>query len=298
MLVLLTTLIFAFVFSLVYLLYVVGAERNQVVKERLRRFTTPGKEYSERERLLVQPFYQRLSKPLLAQVSRWVAWLTPQERQQKLRRQLAIAGNPYNWQVTDYLALKGLLTVGLLICGLCLARRVGLIMAISGYVAPDLWLRQVAVKRQSTIQKDLPDVLDLLTVSVEAGLGFDAALAKVIEKMEGPLIDELSRTLQEMRLGKPRRSAFRDLADRCQSEELATFVTALIQGDQLGVSISKILKIQAEQMRSQRRQRAEEAAMKAPVKMLFPLIIFIFPTIFILLLGPAAIRVLDTFNKM
>jgi tight adherence protein C len=138
----------------------------------------------------------------------------------------------------------------------------------------------------------LPDVLDLLTVSVEAGLGFDQAVVKVIEKFKGPLAEEFHRTLQEVRMNKPRREALRALADRVGIDDLTAFIAALIQADQLGVSIAKVLRIQSDQMRIKRRQRAEEQAQKASIKMLFPLIFFIFPAMFIVLLGPAVLSMM------
>lgn len=306
MAILVPILVFAFVASLGYFLYLTLEERNHTVRDRLTRLARPGKEYSERDRVLEESFFIRTVKPLLAKVSHLTARLTPAEQKEKLRTQLLMAGNPANLQVPDYLAVKGILAVGLPIVGFFLLvglvpKQAGLIamaLGILGYIGPDFVLRSKVEGRQKEIQKSLPDTLDLLTVSVEAGLGFDSAMAKVGEKMEGPLAQEFGRTLQEMRLGKPRRNALRDLADRNKVDDLSTFVTALVQADQLGVSISKVLRVQSEQMRNKRRQRAEEKAMKAPVKMLFPMILFIFPTIFIILLGPAAIRIMKTFAEM
>jgi tight adherence protein C len=138
----------------------------------------------------------------------------------------------------------------------------------------------------------LPDALDLLTISVEAGLGFDAALSKVVEKMEGPLVDEFRQALAEVRMGRPRREALRDVAQRADAQPVSNFIGAIVQAEQLGVPIAKVLQIQSDQLRIQRRQRAEEAAAKAPVKMLFPMVGCIFPTIFIVILGPAIITVI------
>ncbi|MBO8126922.1 MAG: type II secretion system F family protein [Firmicutes bacterium] len=302
----LAILIFLLVVSVSYLVYLTIDEKNQAVRERLKRLSSPGEEYSQWEQVLSAPVYVRLFKPALAKVAQLAARLTPKEHKEKLRSRLLMAGNPGNLQVQDYLAVKTILTVGLPLVTYFLSvgavpEKALLLTAFAGvfaFVVPDLVLKSRVEKRQKAIQKSLPDVLDLLTVSVEAGLGFDSALAKVTEKMRGPLVDEFSRTLQEIRLGKPRRTALRDLADRVRVDELSTFVTALIQADQLGVSIGNVLRVQSEQMRYKRRQKAEETAMKAPVKMLFPMIIFIFPTIFIILLGPAAIRVMKTFSNM
>ena len=151
-------------------------------------------------------------------------------------------------------------------------------------------------QRQTAIQKELPDVLDLLTVSVDAGLGFDAALMRVVEKFSGELSKELRKTLQEMQMGKTREEALKDLGERTGVEDLLTFISSMIQADQLGVSISKVIRTQAEQVRLKKRQRIEEKAMQAPIKMLFPLVFFIFPSIFIVLLGPAVLRITKIFG--
>jgi tight adherence protein C len=156
---------------------------------------------------------------------------------------------------------------------------------------PINWLRRKATTRQARIQRSLPDTLDLITVSVEAGLGLDAALAKVVEKTRGPLRDEFARVLQEMNLGQMRRIALRSMANRCDVPEFTSFVGAVIQADQMGLGIAEVLRAQSDEVRLRRRQRAEETAMKAPVKMLFPLIMCIFPAMMTVLLGPAVWRV-------
>jgi len=161
---------------------------------------------------------------------------------------------------------------------------------------PSYFLKTRAAQRAEEIQDNLPDVLDLLTVSVEAGLGFDAALVKVVEKIRGVVSQEFGRVLQEIKMGKPRRDALRDLGGRSGTDDMVSFVGSIIQADQLGVSIGNVLRLQSEQMRQKRRQRAEEKALKAPVKMLIPLILFIFPTIFIVVLGPAALEIMNVFK--
>ena len=157
-----------------------------------------------------------------------------------------------------------------------------------------LLLNRKITARRKSIQSDLPDALDLLTVSVEAGLGFDGALAKLSEKMKGALVEEFSRTLQEMRIGVPRRDAIRAMGQRCSVDDLSLFTAAVVQADQLGVSIGNVLRVQSAAMREKRRQRAQEKAQKAPVKMLIPLVVFIFPAIFVVLLGPAVIRLMSS----
>jgi tight adherence protein C len=163
----------------------------------------------------------------------------------------------------------------------------GIPASLLGFYLPELWLRSKINGRQSEIRKAMPDALDLLTICVEAGLGFDAAMSKVHEKWDNPLGAAFGRVIREIQLGKLRRDALRDMSDRMGIPEMTSFVAAVIQSEQLGVSMSKVLRIQADQMRLKRRQRAEEEAHKAPVKMLFPMAILIFPTICIVLMTPA-----------
>jgi tight adherence protein C len=164
--------------------------------------------------------------------------------------------------------------------------------AFLGYYLPKVYLKQRRVNRMKVLEKELPEVLDLLTVCVEAGLGFDAALSKVVEKSQSNLAKEFRRVLQEIKIGKPRREALRNMANREQVDDLSNFIGAVIQADQLGVSMANMLRLQAQVMRQKRRQKVEEEAMKAPVKMLLPLVFFIFPCIFIVVLGPALIQFL------
>jgi len=161
----------------------------------------------------------------------------------------------------------------------------------------ELYLKMKTKSRQEQISKKLPDVLDLLTVSVEAGLGFDSALSRVVQKVKGPVAIEFSMALQEIKMGKQRKDALKDLGKRTGVEELNTFINAIIQADQLGVSIGNVLRVQSVQQRNARRQRIEEKAMKAPIKMLLPMVFFIFPTIFIVILAPAAIQLINDFSK-
>lgn len=166
-----------------------------------------------------------------------------------------------------------------------------------GYLFPQSWLKAQTKKRQTEIEKTLPDVLDLLTVSVEAGLGFDAALLKVVEKQKGALAEEFFKVLQEIKMGRPRRDALRDLGQRNSIEDLNSMVASLVQADQLGIPIAGVLRNQSKQIRQKQRQRAEEKAQKAPVKMMIPLVFFVFPSIFIVILGPAVIQIIDMFAK-
>jgi len=248
---------------------------------------------------LQQPFIERTLRPLVGRLSGYVARVTSTSFSEQTAKRLALAGNPGNLRTADWLGIKaigavigavllflafGLANVGV---GILLAL-VGLLM---GYTIPEFWLGGRIKKRQHLIILSIPDALDLLTISVRAGLGFDAALGKVVEKMKGPLTDEFQRALAEVRVGKVRREALRDIIPRTEVAPLTNFIGAIIQAEQLGVSISKVLQVQSEQLRIERRQRAEEMAAKAPIKMLFPLVGCIFPALFIVILGPAIILI-------
>lgn len=221
-----------------------------------------------------------------------------------LQRRLDLAGNPSRWTPDRILAAKGLglfilgglgglyglRTIGLLIAGAAVA-------ATAGFFLPDILLYNAGVKRQEKIQKALPDALDLLTVCVEAGLGFDAALAQVARNTTSPLAAEFSRVLQEMQIGKSRSQALRAMTDRTTVPELRSFVSALVQAGELGITIADVLREQAKEMRLRRRQRAEEKAQKVPVKILFPLVFCLFPSLFIVIIGPGGISIAHMFGK-
>jgi tight adherence protein C len=303
---LLAALAFLTMSLLIYLLAPAPESEQQRLARRLAQLDAGGRPaYSERDAELEAPLPLRLARPVTVELSRLVGRFTPKGRRDELRRKLTAAGNPGGMQVQDYLAFKGLLTIALPVGTLAALARselptAALLAAVAfalGSVLPEFFLKSAIDRRKRAIQKALPDVLDLLTVSVEAGLAFDSAIAKVVEKLKGPLADEFQRMLQDVRMGMPRREALKEVAARSDVSDLNTFIASLVQADTLGVSISKVLRIQSEQMRNRRKQRAEETAMKAPIKMIFPLLIFIFPTIFIVLLGPAVLQILDTFLK-
>jgi tight adherence protein C len=172
---------------------------------------------------------------------------------------------------------------------------VGLLLFIVGFMGPDFWLNSRVRKRRDEMERALPDTLDLLTVSVEAGLGFDSAVAKVCEKMHGPLIEEFDVVAREVRVGETRRQALRNLGDRVDSDDVRSFARSIIQAEELGTSLGRTLKVQANDMRVHRQLAAEEKAMKAPVKMLFPTVLFIFPAMFIVILGPAMLNIMEAF---
>ena len=225
---------------------------------------------------------------------------------EKTEKRLALAGNPGDLRVADWLGIKAIgAIVGAILFFLLFflggvlgfPPLIGFVLTgvggLFGYIFPEFWLGGRVKKRQKAILMMIPDTLDLLTISVRAGLGFDSALGKVVEKLKGPLSDEFRRALAEVRVGKARRDALRDIVPRTEVAPLTNFIGAIIQAEQLGVSVSKVLQVQSEQLRIERRQRAEEQAAKAPIKMLFPLVGCIFPSLFIVILGPAIILIIQ-----
>lgn len=224
--------------------------------------------------------------------------LSPTGVAQGLQRRLDLAGNPPTWTPDRVLAAKGLgLLLGATLGALLGFRSVGFLItglvlgAVFGFFLPDLLLLNAGQKRQTLIRRALPDALDMLTVCVEAGLGFDASLAQVARNTNGPLAQECARVLQEMQIGKSRNEALRALTYRTTVAELRAFVSALAQAGELGVPIASVLREQAREMRLRRRQRAEEQAQKVPVKILFPLIVCLFPAMFVVIIGPGAISI-------
>ncbi|UTT68509.1 type II secretion system F family protein [Arthrobacter sp. DNA4] len=226
---------------------------------------------------------------------RYVAWLD---------KQLAALGRPKEWPLERLLAVKPLLALGAGLLGLFHffaspepSRFAILLAAIAfGYFAPDLLIRTNAEKRRDKIRQELPNTLDQMLISVQAGLGFEAAMARTAQNGTGPLADEMTRTLQDMQVGRSRKEAYLAMSDRVDVPDLRSFIRAIVQADAYGIAIAKVLKVQAHEMRMKRRQRAEEHAMKIPVKILFPLIFFIFPTLFIILLGPSVMNIIAAFS--
>ena len=252
---------------------------------------------------LQQPFVDRTLRPFAGRLAAIPRRFTSATFAERTELRLAQAGNPGGIRVQEWLGVKVIAAavsgvVFFLIFGLVLGMgiAVGILAGLGGiaggYIVPEYWLGRKIKGRQRLIVLGLPDALDLLTISVRAGLGFDAALGKVVERLRGPLPDEFRRALAEVRMGKVRRDALRDIIVRTDVPALTNFISAVIQAEQLGVSISKVLQVQSEQLRIERRQRAEEMAQKAPIKLLFPLIGCIFPCLFIVLLGPALITVI------
>jgi tight adherence protein C len=253
---------------------------------------------------LQMPFLERTLRPLVGRLSGSVSRVTSASFADRTEKNLAMAGNPGDLRVSDWLGIKAVSAiafgiiffllfgvVNILGTGFVIGAMLALLGVVIGYIAPEFWLGRRIKARKKAILLMIPDALDLLTISVRAGLGFDAALGKVVEKLKGPLSDEFRRAMAEIRVGKTRREALRDIIPRTEVPPLTNFIGAVIQAETLGVSISKVLQVQSEQLRIERRQRAEEQAAKAPIKMLFPLVGCIFPSLFIVILGPAIILI-------
>lgn len=261
---------------------------------------------SVRELELRTPFRERALRPLFRRLLQSLARFSPMGSAAQVQQKLVMAGNPGNLTPVDFLGLRVLaatvLALGGVLGGMAAGRpsRVILFAAIGallGLIYPNMWLNRRIRRRQKAIQRALPDVLDMLTVAVDAGLGFDAAVLKVTEKWSNPLTEEFQHMLFEMRMGVPRAEALRNMAERTGVPELSTFVAIMVQADRLGASITDVLHAQSQAMRTRRRQWAEEQARKAPIKMLIPLVLFVFPATFVVILGPAVPRIMATFSR-
>jgi tight adherence protein C len=278
---------------------VLTSERTQVSRSMiaLQRMDNPSDMQAELDR----SFEERVLVPARAKMLGLGRRLTPQGQIEKMNHPLEAAGSPRGWDVNRVLSVKVLAGgVGLLlgfalplVGGAAVAVVLGcaILGAVVGFFGPDMAIYQLAYNRREQIRKDLPDALDLLTITVEAGLAFDAAVTQVARNTEGPLADEFFRVLQEIQLGRSRGEALEQMAERVNVDELAIFVSAVVQADNLGIPIAQVLRVQAREMRIKRSQRAEEAAQKVPVKILFPLIFCILPALFVVVIGPAAVNI-------
>jgi tight adherence protein C len=273
----------------------------------LNRARTYGGVAGLRDRELARTVSKRLLAPTLHRLARIGTRLPGAASPQELRRRIAAAGLEAKLTPQNYLAIKSGLTGGVFLFGIILGvvgvvpGAAGFAIAFAGgaisFIAPDYYLGIKTRRRREDINISLPDILDLLTVSVEAGLGFDSAVAKIAEKMRGPLIEEMKVFLHEMRMGESRQGALKNLSDRLDLPSVLSFTRSIIQADQLGISLARVLRVQAHDLRNKRQMAAEEKAMKAPIKMLFPTVIFIFPAMFIVILGPAMMTLLKTFSS-
>ncbi len=269
--------------------------------ERLAEYSQRGDVVSLEEIELSQPFSERVVMPILRRLGELSTRFTPQHVLEQTRKRLELAGNPGQIDASTFMILHfvaaafmgGLLFVITIFAhSVSVPEKVLIVLAFTvlGYFLPDLLIKSRIDSRQKQVRKAMPDALDLLTICVEAGLGFDAAMSKVHEKWDNELAQAFGRVVREIQLGKLRRDALRDMAERLGIPEMTSFVAAVIQSEMLGVSMAKVLRIQSDQMRVKRRQRAEEAAHQAPIKMIFPMGLLIFPALMIVLLTPAALK--------
>jgi tight adherence protein C len=255
---------------------------------------------------LQAPFTERFIRPLTSQLARIFARFTPTAGLDNMQRQLLMAGLGQRMTVADFLGIRGLLTIVGLVLGGGLAvvsqqTTLGFILLLLifgglAYLLPTVWLRQQITQRRAAITRALPDAVDLLTITVEAGLGFDLALQRVVRKSRNALTIEFGRVIYEMQFGVPRRDALRAMVDRCGVEDLNLVIGAIIQAEQLGASLANVLRVQSEEMRVRRRQHAERLIHLAPIKMLFPIAFLIFPPVFVVVLGPAIPNIIHTFD--
>ena len=275
-----------------------GVVRSLAVLEAM---TNAPKELSQD---LDQPFSERVLNPLLGRLTGLGRRLSGADSAQRIRHKLDLAGNPPGWTVDRVVAWKVLGAIIGLVAGggaamvfaSSLTTRIlfVLIGVLLGFFSPSLYLYQKAYDRSARLLRELPDAIDLLTISVESGLGFDAAVQQVARNTQGPLADEFSRVLREMQIGQGRGDALRALADRTNLPDLRSFVSAMVQADSFGIPIAQVLRVQSSEMRVKRRQRAEEKAQQVPVKITIPLIFFILPCLFLAVMGPAVLSIMDS----
>ncbi|SFA79295.1 MULTISPECIES: type II secretion system F family protein [unclassified Bacillus (in: firmicutes)] len=294
---------------LIYELFVIRSEKKERVQKRLAAFVTAEKD-SVTELIAknqTTTIFERFIKPLFEDFKRSFKKRMPGEKEARIEKKLQLAGNPFGMNPVDFRLLQAALffTFPFLFGGYASLLRAGtggiiifiMIGILMGLTIPHLYLRQKTKARNHKALRELPDVLDLLTVSLEAGLGFDSAVSRVVSKKEGVISNEFHRCLEEIRLGKTRREALAGIRERVDVDEVKAFISSILQAEKLGIGMVQVLRVQSNEVRDRRKQRAEEEAMKAPIKMLFPLVLFIFPSLFIVLLGPAIIQFVQTFQK-
>lgn len=275
------------------------------LQERLAQYGERELPESLEEIELSLSFRDRVLVPFLRRISDLTLRFTPQKQIEETRHMIDLAGMSGSVEPTTFFTLRIVATIGLALAAFMVffvlspSRDPNALLyilgaAVLGYFFPVLWIKSKISRRQDSILKSLPDALDLLTICVEAGLGFDQAMGKVYEKWDNELAIGFGRVLREIQLGKMRRESLREMSNRMEVPDVTAFVAAIIQADQLGVSMTKILRVQADQMRVKRRQRAQEKAHEAPVKMMIPMVFLIFPSLWIVLLGPALLKILDS----
>jgi tight adherence protein C len=300
-----------FLLVLVVLILVARRRRQEggaTLEDRLAEYTASDEPVSLQEIELSASFSERILYPIIDSFSGFATQLAPARALEKTRHRLDLADNPGNLTPANFMVIRfvtmillGGSILGLMLVGRAPANRrivFTIVVTILGFYLPVLWLTSKIRRRQREIVKQLPDTLDLLTICVEAGLGLDQAIQRVVDKSNNELSRALARYLQETRLGRSRREALQSMADRIEVPDVTTFVAAVIQATDLGVSMARILRVQADQMRVRRRQRAEQEAQRAPLKMAFPLAFLIFPAILIVLLGPAGLALMEALGSL
>lgn len=286
--------------AVVSLVFGLTRRSTSVMETRMQDFKTRTVQAVEGEPDLTVPFAERVLIPGVETIAHAATSVLPARVLANIEKDLVRAGNPMslNAYIVFWMVTVGFMTGFMLIAVVTVWGAVGLqqafvvlLFGMVGWLIPTRWLRSKVAARQKKVLKALPDALDLVTTCVEAGLGLDAALARVADKSQGPLAEELSRMLRDVAMGKLRRDALAEMTDRMGVEELTSFINAIIQAEQLGVGIAQVLRVQADQMRTRRRQRAEQTAHEAPIKMIFPLVLLIFPAFMLVVMGPAIIRI-------
>jgi tight adherence protein C len=282
------------------------AQSEKMISERLETFSQSSEQLDLEDLEMRQPFTERVILPIARKLGEIAMKFTPQNWLASISRKLELAGSPSKLDPSTYLSMQFGYAIGfgviMILVSVFLMKTSSLgekfiltvVAVFVGFFMPQINLSSTISRRQKSIRHALPDALDLLTICVEAGLGFDAAMIKVAEKWESPLSLAFGRAIQEVQLGKLRREALKDMADSIDISEMTSFVAIVIQSEMLGVSMAKVLRIQADQMRVRRRQMAEEEAHKAPIKMLVPMILLIFPSLLLVLLTPAIISILNS----
>lgn len=292
----------------IYVIAVMHEERKSKLRKRIAVFVEGQRDDEEEGPVVVKERSAAVRIVLLglSLLKRFFRRRLPGSKEDRIELKLLKAGRPFNLSPVDFRMAQ----IAFIVLGPVLLGTYGLLLgfetpgiilfAVFGFalalVAPDQYLRQKAKARFKKALKELPDILDLLTVSLEAGLGFDAAIGKLVTKKNGVVAAELGRCLEEIRLGKSRREALSGIKNRLDFDEMRTFINSILQAEKLGMGMVQVMRVQSLEVREQRKQRAEEAAMKAPIKMLFPLVLFIFPCLFIVLLGPVAVQFLVQFK--
>lgn len=293
--------IFVALLLIVFSIFLLRRSEEDPLSVRIDEYASREEAVSIEEIELSLSFSDRILVPIARRISDLVVRLTPQTTLERTGRQLELAGSPRNLSAASFWAICGGLALLMAVLFTIMMFRFDveapkrylypLGMTVLGFVLPHMALSSMITRRKQAIIKKLPDALDLMTICVDAGLTFDGAMSKVDEKWDDPLAQELGRVVYEVQLGKSKRQALRDMSGRMDVPDVTSFVASIVQAEQLGVSVGKVLRIQSDQMRVRRRQRAEEKAHQAPVKMLFPMVFLIFPSMFIVLLGPAVFQV-------